>query len=360
MAKTQKTLSGRSVIIGLDVGDRASRYCILEENGEVLLKDRVPTTVAGVKKAFAKVASSRIALEVGTHSPWISRELVKMGHEVVVANPRRVQLIAASTRKDDRMDARTLARLVRIDPQLLAPIRHRSAEAQAHLMIIRARAAMVEVRTKLINAARGLVKSCGERLPAKDAGQVRSALADGLPSQIRESIVPVLDEVDALTKRIAEYDRCLEAIAREHYPEVALLKEVNGVGTLVALTFVLTIEDATRFSRSGTVGSYLGLRPRRRDSGQNQPQLRISKEGDPYLRQLLVQSAHHILGPFGRDSDLRRWGLGLAQHGGKNAKRRAAVAVARKLAVLLHRLWVSGTPYEPLWNERSKAESAAA
>lgn len=358
--KTKTIPKDVSVIIGLDIGDRTSRYCVLDQDGTILLEAKLSTTVAGVNKEFAKMTRSRIALEVGTHSPWISRELIQMGHEVVVANPRRVQLIAASTRKDDRMDARTLARLARIDPQLLAPIRHRSAEAQTHLIAIRARAALVEVRTKLINAVRGLVKSCGERLPAKDAGQVRSVLADALPSAIRESIVPVLDEVDTLTKRITEYDRRLERIAYEHYPEVKRLKAVNGVGTLVALTFVLTIEDATRFRRSRDVGSYLGLRPRRRESGQSQPQLRITKEGNPYLRQLLVQSAHHILGPFGRDSDLRRWGLRLAGHGGKNAKRRATVAVARKLAVVLHRLWISGTAYEPLWNERPKSEVAAA
>jgi transposase len=222
-------------------------------------------------------------------------------------------------------------------------------------MNIRARAVLVESRTKLINAARGLVKSCGERLPAKDSGQVRPDLATHLSASSRNAILPLLTEIDNITKRISEYDRQLEEIARGRYPEVARLKQVNGVGTLVALTFVLTLEDPNRFSSSRDVGCYLGLRPRRRDSGQSQPQLRISKEGDSYLRQLLVQSAHHILGPFGRDSDLRRWGMQFAEHGGKNAKRRATVAVARKLAVLLHHLWKSGAEYDPLWNDKLKA-----
>jgi transposase len=341
--------------IGLDVGDRTSRFCVLNGTGQCICESSLSTTLTGLRRAIENLPKTRIALEVGVHSPWMSRELAKSGFEVIVANPRRVQLIAASSRKDDRMDARTLARLARLDPNLLAPIRHRSSEAQAHLMNIRARAVLVESRTKLINAARGLVKSCGERLPAKDSGQVRPDLATHLSASSRSAILPLLTEIDNITKRIGEYDRQLEEIARGRYPEVARLKQVNGVGTLVALTFVLTLEDPNRFGSSRDVGCYLGLRPRRRDSGQSQPQLGISKEGDSYLRQLLVQSAHHIMGPFGRDSDLRRWGMQFAEHGGKNAKRRATVAVARKLAVLLHHLWKSGAEYDPLWNDKLKA-----
>ena len=151
----------------------------------------------------------------------------------------------------------------------------------------------------------------------------------------------------------------MEKIAKEVYPEVSLLKQVKGVGTQIALTYVLTIEDPHRFPKSREVGCFLGLRPGRRNSGESEPQKRISKEGDRYLRTMMVQGAHYILGPFGEDSDLRRWGLKLAERGGKNAKKRAVVAVARKLAVLLHRLWVSGEVYEPLRNSQ-KAMSAAA
>jgi len=138
-----------------------------------------------------------------------------------------------------------------------------------------------------------------------------------------------------------------------------LLKQVKGVGTQIALTYLLTIEDPHRFAKSRDVGCFLGLRPGRRDSGESQPQMHISKEGDPYLRTMLVQGAHYILGPFGADSDLRRWGLKLAARGGKNAKKRAVVAVARKLAVLLHRLWVTGEVYEPLHNSHKEMRAVA-
>jgi transposase len=252
-----------------------------------------------------------------------------------------------------------LARLARIDPRLLSPVQHRSAEAQAHLTVIRARAALVGARTALVNAARGLAKSYGERLRKCGTQQVSKELAAGLSAELRGALEPLLAEVESLNQRIAEYDRRIEQIAKEVHPEVALLKQVKGVGTLIALTYVLTVEDPHRFRRSRDVGCYLGLRPGRRNSGHSQPQLHISKEGDRYLRTLMVQGAHYILGPFGQDSDLRRWGLKLSERGGSNAKKRAIVAVARKLSVLLHKLWVSGEVYEPLRNHSSVAGAAA-
>jgi transposase len=285
--------------------------------------------------------------------------LTQLGHEVIVANARNVRLIGESRRKDDRRDARTLARLARIDPQLLSPVQHRSAKAQIHLTVIRARAELVSARTALVNSARGLVKSYGERLRVCGTQQVSRELAAGLSTELREALEPLLREVESLNERIQEYDRRIEEMAKETYPEVALLKQVKGVGNLIALTFVLTIEDPHRFRKSRDVGCFLGLRPGRRNSGQSQPQMHISKEGDRYLRTLMVQGAHYILGPFGEDSDLRRWGLRLAERGGKNAKKRAIVAVARKLAVLLHRLWVTGEVYEPLYNSQKAMRTAA-
>ena len=334
--------------IGLDLGDRNSRYCILDEAGEVIAEGSVASTKKGLAQVFGSKPRSRMALEVGTHSPWVSRYLANLGHEVIVANARRVRLITESSRKDDRLDAKTLARLARIDPELLSPIRHRSEQAQADLMVIRARAALVEARTMLINSARGLTKSFGERLPSCGTGQVRESLAEALSTPLQRALKPLLTAVESLSERIGEYDREIEQLGKQRYPETELLKQVHGVGTLTALTYVLTVEDPHRFKRSRDAGAYFGLRPRRRESGNSRPQLRITKEGDAYMRKLLVQCAHHILSPFGQDSDLRRWGLELAARGGKNAKKRALVAVARKLAVILHKLWVSGEVYEPL------------
>jgi transposase len=331
----------------------------LDEQGEVIQEGSVATTKKGLNQVFGALSRCRVALEVGTHSPWVSRQLAGMGHEVIVANARRVRLIAESSRKDDRLDARALARLARIDPQLLSPIRHRSAQAQADLMRVRARAALVEVRTALINSARGLTKSYGERLRKCSAERVSKELGLELSTELRAALGPLLAAVEALTERIKEYDRQIEVVARERYAEVELLKQVSGVGTLIALTYMLTLEDPHRFRRSRDAGCYVGLRPKRRDSGDRSPQLRITKEGDRYLRKLLVQSAHYILGPFGPDCDLRRWGLKLAEHGGNNAKKRAWVAVARKLAVLLHKLWVSGEVYEPLRQSHRQCPAAA-
>jgi len=357
--KRSKIFKEHQLTIGLDLGDRWSFYCVLDESGRVILEEKLATTPQAMKQTFARIARSRMALETGTHSPWVSRLLMQLGHEVIVAHAQKVDLITKSTRKDDRHDAKTLARLARIDPELLGPVRHRSAKAQIHLMVIRARAELVRARTALVNATRGSVKSYGERLPKCGTQQISGEFGAGLSLELREVLEPLFREIESLNERIKEYDRRIEKIVKETYPETALLKQVKGVGDLIALTYVLTIEDPHRFRKSREVGCFLGLRPGRRNSGESEPEMHISKQGDEYLRTLLVQGAHYILGPFGEDSDLRRWGRKLAERGGKNAKKRAVVAVARKLAVLLHRLWVSGEVYEPLRNSQKAMRAAA-
>jgi transposase len=352
--------SSGPITIGMDLGDKTSRYCLLDNDGKVEQESAVATTKKGMAQAFGGMQRRRIAIEVGTHSPWVSRLLTAMGHEVIVANARQVKLISASTRKDDRMDAQMLARLARVDPQLLRPIRHRSETAQSDLMKIRVRAALVDTRTSLVNAARGLTKTVGERLPACDADSMGVEQMDNLPAGLQKTLKPLLEQVESLSKKIKECEKELEQIARTEYPETCLLQQVSGVGTLIALTFVLTVEDRERFQKSRDVGCYVGLRPKRSESGESQPQLRITKEGDVYLRKMLVQGAHYILGHRGPDTDLKRWGMKLSGRGGKNAKKRAIVAVARKLAILLHRLWVTGDVYEPLRNSQATTARKAA
>ena len=347
------------ITIGMDLGDKTSRYCVLGADGERLSEGAVATTRKAMAQKFAGMRRCRVAMEVGTHSPWLSRWLASLGFEVIVANARQVQLISASSRKNDRMDASLLARLGRVDPQLLRPIRHRSEQAQTDLTTIRIRAALVEARTSLINAARGFAKAQGDRLPVCDADAMGVEKMESLPAGMRERLRPLLEQVESLTDQIKQLDTKIEQIARTEYPETALLRQVSGVGTLIALTFVLTLEDRERFQKSRDVGCYVGLRPKQSESGQSQPQLRITKEGDRYLRQLLVQGAHLILNRRGPDTDLKRWGLKLAARGGKNAKKRAIVAVARKLAVLLHRLWVTAEVYEPLRQAARSAPQAA-
>jgi transposase len=347
----------KAATIGMDLGDKSSRYCVLDQDGQVVHEGNVGTSQKSLTQVFGALARCRVAVEVGTHSAWISRLLKSLGHEVIVANARQVKLISASSRKSDQLDAQMLARLARVDPQLLRPIRHRSEKAQEHLMLIRVRAALVETRTSLVNTARGLAKSVGERLPLCDTDQMGVERMEGLPAQLQQALQPLLEEVESLTEKIQASSVSIEEIARTEYPETALLRQVSGVGTLIALTFVLTIEDPERFPKSRDVGCYVGLRPQRSESGESQPQLGITKEGDVYLRKLLVQGAHYILGYRGPDTDLKRWGEGLASRGGKNAKKRAIVAVARKLGILLHRLWVTGEVYEPLRNSQARARA---
>jgi transposase len=360
VAKQSRNISQQKLTIGLDLGDRNSWYCVLDEFGQIQLEQRVRTNAKALREVFSAMPRIRVALEIGTHSPWISRLLSELGHEGIVANARKVRLIGESRKKDDRLDAQTLARLARIDPKLLSPVRHRSAQAQADLMMVRARASLVRTRTGLVNTARGLAKSYGERLRGCNVRNMNPEKAESLSPELQTVLQPLLSAIESVSERIAEYNERIEELAQKSYPQVALLKQVKGVGTLIALTFLLTLEDAHRFHKSRDVGCYLGLQPGRRNSGQSEPQMHISKEGDPYLRTLLVQGAQHILGPFGVDSDLRRWGLKLAERGGRNGKKRAIVATARKLAVLLHHLWVSGEVYEPLHNSQHPAMLAAA
>jgi transposase len=281
--------------------------------------------------------------------------LQRLGHEVVVANPRKLESISKNQRKNDKVDARTLARLVRADPELLYPIQHRGPEVRRDLVLLRARNALVQARTGLINTVRGLVKSMGARLPVCSAESFPKQ-AEAIAENLRAALMPLVEQVELLTARIRRYDQEVEKMAQKRYPKSDLLRQVKGVGPLTSVAFMLTLEDPERFERSREVGPYLGLVPKQDESGESSPQLGITNTGDGMLRRLLVGSAHYILGPFGEDCDLRRFGLKLAARGGKNAKRRAVVAVARKLAVLLHKLWVTAEVYEPL---RPKAREKA-
>lgn len=334
--------------VGVDLGDKWSSYCILGMEGETLAEGQLRTRQQDIAEFFQALIASRVVMEVGTHSAWIREIVAGCGHEVLVANPRQMEGPKRRKRKNDRIDAQKLARLGRVDPQSLFPIEHRSTEVRQDLVVLRARDALVAVRTQVINTTRGLVKSMGARLPKCSSASFPHKVEEALPVEVREVLLPLVRLVETVSGYIEDYDERIEQLASEKYEHTKLLRQVKGVGPLTSLAYVLTLENPERFAKSRDVGPYLGLVPKQEDSGDSQPQLRISKAGDEMLRRLLVGSAHYILGPFGPDTDLRRYGLRLCERGGKNAKKRAAVAVARKLAVLLHRLWVSGEVYEPL------------
>jgi transposase len=262
---------------------------------------------------------------------------------------------APRRRRNDRFDARFLARQGRADVELLYPLTHRSADAQQDLESLRARDQLVSVRTKLINHVRGAVKSSGWRLSRCSSEAFAKRAAGEVPPALAPALTPLLDVIADLTRRIGQAEAQLAALARERHPVALRLQQPAGVGPLTALAFVLLIEDPSRFRKSRDVGAYFGLVPRLDESGDSTPQLRISKAGDEFGRRLLVSAAHYILGPFGPDCDLRRHGTAIAQRGGKNAKKRAVIAVARKLAVLLHRLWVNQATYDPDYQLKRRA-----
>lgn len=331
--------------IGCDLGDKWTTVCILRRDDCTELT-RVRTTRSAMR-AFFERPEVHVVIEVGTHSRWISALLKELGHRVTVANPRKVRLISQNESKDDRRDAELLARLGRADVKLLSPIEHRGADAHADLEVLKARDVLVRCRSKLVNHARSVVKTFGERLPKGDAQSFHRKTWQLVPAELRIALRPVYTQLEQLEMQIRELDATIRLLVKKHR-DVELVKQPDGVGDLTGLAFILTIEDKSRFAKSRDVGGFFGLRPRRSQSGDDEPQLRITKAGDPFVRKLLVNAANYIMGPFGKDSELRRWGLQLAERGGKNARKRAKVAVARKLAVLMHRLWVTGEVYEPI------------
>ena len=347
-----------NLTIGMDLGDQYSHLYVLDEGGACVETARIRTTRAGLERWFGGRAAALVVLEAGTHSPWASRELEALGHEVIVANPRKLRVIYENDSKDDRVDAEYLARVGRLDPALLKGITHRGEAAQADLAVLHSRDVLVRTRTQLINHARGVVEAMGERLPRCTAEAFTRRCAGAIPERLEPALAPVFAQLERITAQIRAYDRTLEQLCAEPYPETALLRQVGGVGPVTSLAYVLVLESPERFRRSRTVGAYLGLRPRRSQSGGHDPQLRITKAGNPFLRRLLVQAAHYILGPHGPDCDLRRHGERIAGGEGRNAKKRAVIAVARKLAVLLHRLWISAEVYEPLRNYKPLAKAS--
>lgn len=347
----------QDLTIGIDIGDRWSRYCIVSSTGALVLEGKLATTRKDFSTGFRSFAKTKIALEAGTHSPWISRVLASMGHDVVVANPRKVALIGQSSRKNDQVDAAKLAMLAHTNQQLLFPIRHRGEQAQADLAMIRAREDLVHYRTSLINAARGQAKSFGERLESCDADAVKPEMADTLPEQSRTSVKMLLETAAVITAQIHAADQQIHKNAAR-YPELAMLTAIWGVGELTALAFLLTVDDKERFEKSRQIGPYLGIVPGQDQSGNSDKPQRITKEGDRLMRTLLVQCAHCILRRNAPDSDLKRWGLKKIddqfKRGKKPNKKKVLVGIARKLAVLMHRLWTTGEVYDPLYNAKQQ------
>jgi transposase len=333
--------------IGMDLGDKTHEVCILDADGKVILRRQITNTKESVKKFFKVYKGVLVVMEAGTHSPWISRLLEALGCEVLVGNARKLRMIWMAKNKSDVRDAEMLARIGRMDRSLLYPIHHRGEEAQQDLSVLRARDALVSVRATLVNHVRSTVKGMGYRINKCSTEAFARKSGESIPEGLQPALMPVIEAIEAISEQIRGFDKEIATKMAERHPEAKRLSQVPGVGPVTSMGFVLSLEDPTRFKKSRSVGAYLGLTTGRDQSGQTDKQLRITKSGDEYVRRLLVGCSHYIMGVFGPDCDLRRFGIKLAAKGGKNGKRRAIVAVARKLGVMLHRLWVTGEEYDP-------------
>lgn len=344
--------------VGMDLGDHENQICVLDLDGSIINRESIVNTARGLNEYFDRFNTPQrvlVAMEAGTHSAWVSHLLEAKGFRVLVGNPRKLRLIWDTDNKYDDRDAEMLARIGRFDPELLHPIRHRSRCTQMDLALLKSRDALVRCRTSLINSIRGICKTAGARLPACSAESFVNKVIEDIPKDVLPAAVHGLTLIEKLTTQIREMDHQIEALCSEKYPETMRLRDISGVGPITALSYVLTLEEPDRFRKSRDVGPYLGLTPKRDQSGQTDKPLSITKAGNGYLRRLLVGSAQYILGPFGPDCHLRRHGMRIASQGGKVAKRRAVVAVARKLAVLLLHLWKNNAVYDPWYPYHQKA-----
>jgi len=336
--------------IGMDLGSRSSSFCIVDPAGERVREGALKTTKLEMRAFLNAEPASRVVIEASGTSRWIAELAESCGHEVIVANPREFRLICESHRKTDRNDARILAGFGQFRPQLLHPIKLRGLKCQLARATVAARAHVVRQRTLLINLIRAQVRNLGESLSSCSAATFHKTALDRIPSDLLPALEPLFALLQLAAATIAKYDEEIGRQCNEEFPETALLTQVSGVGPNTALSLVATIEDPSRFPRSRDVGAYVGLVSKSRSSGSKNPELRISKRGDKSLRRLLVTAATYIMGPRAKDSDLRRYGERIAARGGQASRSKARIAVARKLSVLLHRLWITGEEYEPLRN----------
>jgi transposase len=269
------------ITVGLDVGDKRTHFEVVDGARLTVRSGSFATSRAELEKAVEPFPGAKVVLEAGSQSPWMSRVLRGQGYDVLVADPRRVELISKDPRKSDRRDASMLARMGAAMPELLGSVHHRGEQAHAHLAIVRARDLLVRMRARAVQQVRGICRSFGLRLPSATASGFSSKIEHVLPELLKPALVPLLEMANDLTRRIRAFDKLLAQIAKQHYPEVKHLQQVDGVGPIISVAFVLSIEDPKRFRSSRKVGSWIGLCPRSHASGDSNPQLNISKAGDP-------------------------------------------------------------------------------
>lgn len=346
-----------ATVTGLDVSEKHIQICEIDVD-DVVSEGRIATSDKKLREYFEGRAARRIVIEMSSHTRWITELLRSFGHEVLVVDPRRMKLVSGTLYKDDTLDAQTLAMLARDAPRLLKTVPLRDIEHQRLLTMVRARATAVEGRTRIINAIRGMLKPYGYRVPRSSHSVLATYLWSEVEAPILRLIEPLMVLLETFDGQIARYDQEAERILPQLPPNARQLREIPGVGPLTVLYFVAIIGDPNRFAKSRDVGPYLGLCRRRDDSGEYQSELGITKAGDRYMRALLANCVSHIMGPFGKDSDLRDWGLKKLGGATRVEKKKMKVALARKLAVLLLTLWKSGKPYDRHHQKRGERKAA--
>lgn len=328
--------------VAIDLHDEYSQLCVMSPSREKLTEARVPTTRVALADFFAQRQRSRVIYEAGPHALWVGELLKELGHEPIACHPRRVRLIAEGRNKNDRMDAEILARLSLSDLELIRPIHQRSRSTLDQRSVIRARAAVVDAQKRLRTMLRGLVKPFGLRVHRGKKRALAELSTAALPPLVRVSVDSVLQILTATAEQIAILDKHVEQICEQNVATTRL-QTIPGVGPLVAAAFVHAIEDPKRFA-SNDIGPYIGLTPSNRSSaGKKLAPKEKGRPGDPYLRSLLLQAAWTLMNSRS-ESDLARWGRGLVERIGP---KKAAFALARKLATLMHHLWLREEDFQP-------------
>lgn len=346
----QITVNIPAQVIGLDLSDEKADFCMVDGRKRVLRRGSIELVRPALEEFFRAIEPCRVVLETCGQSAWVAKVIRSCGHEAFVVDPRRLELLTKSSKKTDRNDARLLAEMGRLDVEMLHPVHEKSDGTLAIRVELNARAQLVRTRTRLINLVRGALKLFGEQPPKCSSDVFHQRVH--LPEILEPALGPILAVLAGLQAELEKYDKHVVECCKR-FPQTELFRGIHGVGPIVALSFVAAIEKVERFKSSRAVGAYFGLTPKKDQSGKSDPSLRISKEGDGTVRSLLVSAATHALRKSAPDSDLKRFGRRIAQSGTPRDKGRARIAVARKLATLMHRIWVTGEIYQPLRTQQT-------
>lgn len=345
-----------STIIGVDVSDRESKICVMNRDcgmNSVIIETTCATTKEGFGECFDKFDRSwPVVFETGTHCRWMKQHFESLGFSTVVANPAEVKLIVDSNAKSDKSDARKLARLALAGFDLLKPVKLRDEIYQRMLRYHESRLLLIECRNSMICQVRCYAKSCGFRIPECAAEKFHETDKSLWPTEFEQMIWPTMDAIKTLNQKIAAFNVMIKELAEQpaFKKQVDRAREVHGVGLIGATVLIAAIGgDVDRFEHARDIGPYIGMVPKKSQSGDSDPQLGMTKAGNELVRKVLVECANVVMKSNARDTDLKLKGLRISSRGGKIARKKAKIAVARGIAVqIVALLKYPERPYIPL------------